>query len=134
MDAHKIGRSISAGRLLKCAQWFGGCGASDAGWCHCGMTSVGETPKLVYGRMTGWGQTGPLAERAGHDPNYIGLVGALHAIGRKDEQPIMPLSLVGDFGGGAMYLVSGIRPHYGKLPAAARDKSLMRPSSMVQHT
>lgn len=65
-------------------------------------------PRLVYGRMTGWGQTGPLAERAGHDPNYIGLVGALHAIGRKGEQPIMPLSLVGDFGGGAMYLVSGI--------------------------
>lgn len=65
-------------------------------------------PRLIYGRMTGWGQTGPLAERAGHDPNYIGLVGALHAIGRKGEQPIMPLSLVGDFGGGAMYLVSGI--------------------------
>jgi len=65
-------------------------------------------PKLVYGRMTGWGQTGPLADRAGHDPNYIGLVGALHAIGRKGEQPIMSLSLVGDFGGGAMYLVSGI--------------------------
>jgi len=65
-------------------------------------------PKLIYGRMTGWGQSGPLAERAGHDPNYIGLVGALHAIGRKGGQPIMPLSLVGDFAGGAMYLVSGI--------------------------
>lgn len=65
-------------------------------------------PKLIYGRMTGWGQDGPLSERAGHDPNYIGLVGALHAIGRKDGQPIMPLSLVGDFGGGAMYLISGI--------------------------
>jgi alpha-methylacyl-CoA racemase len=65
-------------------------------------------PRLVYGRMTGWGQTGPLSQRAGHDPNYIGLVGALHAIGRKGEAPVMPLSLVGDFGGGAMYLVAGI--------------------------
>lgn len=65
-------------------------------------------PKLVYGRMTGWGRDGVLSARAGHDPNYIGLIGALHAIGRKGEQPIMPLSLVGDFGGGAMYLVAGI--------------------------
>lgn len=65
-------------------------------------------PRLIYGRMTGWGQTGPLAARAGHDPNYIGLVGALHAIGHKGQKPVMPLSLVGDFGGGAMYLVAGI--------------------------
>lgn len=65
-------------------------------------------PALVYGRMTGWGQEGPLSQRAGHDPNYIGLTGALHAIGRKGGQPVMPLSLVGDFGGGAMYLVAGV--------------------------
>jgi len=65
-------------------------------------------PKLVYGRMTGWGQEGPLAHTAGHDINYISLVGALHAIGRKEEGPIPPLNLVGDFGGGALYLAFGI--------------------------
>lgn len=67
-----------------------------------------RNPKLVYGRMTGWGQTGPLAQAAGHDLNYIALVGALHAIGRKDQPPTIPLNLVGDFGGGAMYLAFGI--------------------------
>jgi alpha-methylacyl-CoA racemase len=65
-------------------------------------------PQLVYGRMTGWGQTGPLAHAAGHDMNYISLTGALHAIGRKDEPPTPPLNLVGDFGGGTMFLVTGI--------------------------
>ncbi len=65
-------------------------------------------PRLIYGRMTGWGRDGVLSARAGHDPNYIGLVGALHAIGRKGEQPVPPLNLVGDFGGGGMYLVAGI--------------------------
>jgi len=65
-----------------------------------------ENPKLVYGRMTGWGQDGPLAHAAGHDINYIALTGALHAIG--DERPQPPLNLVGDFGGGSMYLVAGI--------------------------
>lgn len=65
-------------------------------------------PKLVYGRMTGWGQQGPLAQNAGHDINYIGLVGALHAIGRAGERPVPPLNLVGDFGGGAMFLVAGV--------------------------
>ena len=63
-------------------------------------------PKLVYGRMTGWGQTGPLAHTAGHDINYIALSGALHAIG--GTEPVPPLNLVGDFGGGAMYLVAGL--------------------------
>ncbi len=63
--------------------------------------------KLVYGRMTGWGQTGPLAHSAGHDMNYLGLSGALHAIGTP-EQPVPPLNLVADFGGGAMLLAVGV--------------------------
>jgi alpha-methylacyl-CoA racemase len=63
---------------------------------------------LVYGRMTGWGQTGPLASAAGHDINYIALTGALHAMGRGDEAPPPPLNLVGDYGGGAMLLAVGI--------------------------
>ncbi len=65
-------------------------------------------PKLVYGRMTGWGQDGPLATRAGHDINYIALTGVLHAIGRKGDAPVPPLNLVGDFGGGGMLLAFGI--------------------------
>ncbi|WP_241520944.1 CaiB/BaiF CoA transferase family protein [Steroidobacter cummioxidans] len=65
-------------------------------------------PKLVYGRMTGWGQTGPLAHAAGHDINYIALTGALHGIGRMGEKPVPPLNLVGDFGGGGMMLAFGI--------------------------
>ena len=65
-------------------------------------------PKLVYGRMTGWGQHGPLAARAGHDINYIALAGVLNAFGRKGEAPVMPLNLVGDFGGGGMLLGFGI--------------------------
>src|SRR5918996_5213829 len=62
---------------------------------------LARNPKLVYGRMTGWGQEGPLARAAGHDINYIALTGALHAIGVKDK-PTPPLNLVGDFGGGGM--------------------------------
>ena len=65
-------------------------------------------PKLVYGRMTGWGQDGPLAPRAGHDINYIALAGVLNAFGRKGEAPVPPLNLVGDFGGGGMLLAFGI--------------------------
>jgi len=65
-------------------------------------------PKLVYGRMTGWGQDGPLARAPGHDLNYIALSGALHAIGHKDGPPEIPLNLIGDFGGGSMYLAFGI--------------------------
>lgn len=65
-------------------------------------------PRLVYGRMTGWGQTGPLAQAAGHDINYIAISGALHAMGRKDAPPAPPLNLVGDFGGGALYLAMGV--------------------------
>ena len=69
---------------------------------------LGRNPRLVYGRMTGWGQTGPLAERAGHDIDYIAIAGVLHAIGRAGEAPVPPLNLVGDFGGGGMLLAFGI--------------------------
>jgi alpha-methylacyl-CoA racemase len=65
-------------------------------------------PALVYGRMTGWGQTGPLASRAGHDINYIAIAGVLHAIGRRGGPPAPPLNVVGDFGGGALYLAMGV--------------------------
>ncbi len=67
-----------------------------------------RNPRLVYGRMTGWGQEGPLARAAGHDINYIALSGALHTIGRKDQKPVPPLNLVGDFGGGGMLLAFGM--------------------------
>ena len=67
-----------------------------------------RNPRLVYGRMTGWGQTGPLSKVAGHDINYISLTGALHATGRAGEKPVPPLNLVGDYGGGGMFLVTGI--------------------------
>ena len=67
-----------------------------------------RNPKLVFGRVTGWGQDGPLALAAGHDLNYIALTGALHAIGRKGQKPTPPLNLVGDYGGGALYLVTGL--------------------------
>ncbi len=67
-----------------------------------------RNPKIVYGRMTGWGQEGPLAHAAGHDINYISLTGALHAIGPKEGKPVPPLNLVGDFGGGALYLAMGM--------------------------
>lgn len=69
---------------------------------------LARNPALVYGRMTGWGQDGPLAEAAGHDINYIALTGALDAIGRRDSGPVPPLNLVGDFGGGATMLVIGM--------------------------
>src|SRR6185295_18330194 len=69
---------------------------------------LGRNPKLVYGRMTGWGQDGPLAGRAGHDIDYIALSGALHAIGRAGGPPVPPLNLVGDFGGGGMLLAFGV--------------------------
>ncbi|NLP60676.1 CaiB/BaiF CoA transferase family protein [Paraburkholderia sacchari] len=71
-------------------------------------TALARNPKLVYGRMTGWGQTGPLAARAGHDLNYIALAGVLSGIGRADAAPVPPLNLVGDFGGGGMLLALGV--------------------------
>ena len=69
---------------------------------------LGDNPRLVYGRMTGWGQTGPLAHAAGHDINYIALAGALHAYGRAGEKPTPPINMVGDFGGGGMMLAFGM--------------------------
>jgi alpha-methylacyl-CoA racemase len=67
-----------------------------------------RNPRLVYGRVTGWGQEGPLAQAAGHDINYIALVGALHAFGRRGGAPTPPLNVVGDFAGGALYLAFGL--------------------------
>ena len=67
-----------------------------------------RNPRLVYGRMTGWGQTGPYAHTAGHDINYIALSGALHPIGRRGEAPVPPVNFVGDFGGGGMLLALGV--------------------------
>jgi alpha-methylacyl-CoA racemase len=67
-----------------------------------------RNPALVYGRMTGWGQSGPWSPMAGHDINYIALTGALHAMGRADDTPPPPLNLVGDYGGGALYLAFGV--------------------------
>lgn len=69
---------------------------------------LARNPTLVYGRMTGWGQYGPLSQAAGHDMNYIAISGALHAIGRADEPPVVPLNLIGDFGGGGMLLTVGV--------------------------
>ena len=65
-------------------------------------------PGLIYGRMTGWGQTGPWSKMAGHDINYIGMTGVLNAIGKDGQPPVPPLNMVGDFGGGSMFLVTGI--------------------------
>jgi alpha-methylacyl-CoA racemase len=84
-------------------------------------------PRLVYGRMTGWGQSGPLAHAAGHDINYVAISGALHAIGRPGQPPVPPLNFVGDYGGGAMMLATGIlaalheirRSGYGQVVDAA---------------
>lgn len=70
--------------------------------------ALAANPRLIYGRMTGWGQTGPLAHAAGHDINYIAVTGALDAIGPKGGAPVPPLNLVGDYGGGALYLAMGI--------------------------
>jgi alpha-methylacyl-CoA racemase len=70
--------------------------------------ALAKNPGLIYGRMTGWGQTGPLAHVAGHDLNYIAISGALHAMGRNGSPPSPPLNLVGDFGGGSLYLAMGV--------------------------
>lgn len=79
---------------------------------------LAKNPKLVFARMTGWGQSGPLSQAAGHDLNYIAITGALHAIGRRGERPVVTLNLVGDFGGGGMLLVTGV---LGALLEAARS-------------
>jgi len=87
-------------------------------------------PKLVYGRMTGWGQSGPLAPLAGHDINYIALTGILNAIGRKGEAPVPPLNLVGDFGGGGMLLGFGVA--CGLIEAARSGKGQVVDAAMVE--
>lgn len=80
------------------------CLSPDACWAR--------NPKLVYGRMTGWGQEGPLAHTAGHDINYIALSGVLHSVGKKGEAPTIPLNLAGDFGGGGMMMAFGVLAAY----------------------
>jgi alpha-methylacyl-CoA racemase len=70
--------------------------------------ALARNPRLAYGRVTGWGQTGPLAQSAGHDLNYIALTGAVAALGREGAPPTVPMSLIGDFGGGALYLAFGL--------------------------
>ena len=89
-------------------------------------------PKLVFGRMTGWGQEGPLAKAAGHDINYIAVTGALHAMGESDRPPKPPLNLVGDFGGGAMFLVTGILA--GLLEANSSGKGQIVDAAMTDGT
>lgn len=91
---------------------------------------MARNPKLVYGRMTGWGQTGPLAMAAGHDINYISLSGALHAIGRKGGRPVPPLNLIGDFGGGGMLLAFGLV--CGLLEAQRTGKGQVVDAAMVE--
>lgn len=93
---------------------------------------LARNPRLVFARMTGWGQTGPLAQAAGHDLNYIAITGALHAIGRRGERPVVPLNLVGDFGGGGMLLVTGIMG--GLLEAAKSDQGQVIDVAMVDGT
>ena len=92
---------------------------------------LARNPKLVYGRMTGWGQEGPLAKAAGHDINYIALTGALHAIGTK-ERPVPPLNLVGDYGGGALFLAFGMV--CGLLEAGRSGRGQVVDAAMVDGT
>jgi alpha-methylacyl-CoA racemase len=88
-----------------------------------------RNPKLVYGRMTGWGQTGPWASMAGHDIDYIALTGALHAMGKRGAPPSPPLNLVGDYGGGALYLAFGLLA--GVLEAKASGKGQVIDCAMI---
>jgi alpha-methylacyl-CoA racemase len=90
---------------------------------------LARNPKLIYGRMTGWGQDGPIAHTAGHDINYIALTGALHAIGTK-ASPVPPLNLVGDFGGGALYMAVGLLGAY--IEAQRSGKGQVVDAAMVE--
>jgi alpha-methylacyl-CoA racemase len=90
---------------------------------------LARNPKVVYGRMTGWGQSGPYAQAAGHDINYISLAGTLAHIGRRGEGPVPPLNLVGDFGGGGMFLAFGIV--CGLLDAARSGQGQVVDAAMV---
>jgi len=96
------------------------------------VEALAANPALVYGRMTGWGQTGPLAPRAGHDINYIALTGALDAIGTKNSGPLPPMNLVGDFGGGGMLLAFGITSAL--LQAKLKGKGTVIDAAMVEGT
>jgi len=91
---------------------------------------LARNPKLVYGRMTGWGQDGPIAQVAGHDINYIALSGVLHTIGEAGGPPVPPLNLVGDFGGGALYLAMGVLA--GIISARVSGKGQVVDCSMVE--
>ena len=86
-------------------------------------------PRLVYARMTGWGQEGPLAQAAGHDLNYIAITGALDAIGKRGELPVPPQNLVGDFGGGSMYCAMGILAALFARQSSGKGRSSTRRSS-----
>jgi alpha-methylacyl-CoA racemase len=90
---------------------------------------LARNPRLVYGRMTGWGQDGPLSQAAGHDINYIALAGALHSFARRGERPVPPLNMVGDFGGGGMLLAFGVT--CGLLEAARSGKGQVVDAAMV---
>jgi alpha-methylacyl-CoA racemase len=89
-----------------------------------------RNPRIIYGRMTGWGQTGPIAKTPGHDINYIALTGALAAIGTKAAGPVPPLNLVGDYGGGALYLVVGVLAAY--IEAQRSGKGQIVDAAMVE--
>ena len=89
-----------------------------------------RNPRLIYGRMTGWGQDGPIAHIAGHDINYIALSGVLHSIGEAGGPPVPPLNLVGDFGGGALYLAMGVLA--GIINARSTGKGQVIDCSMVE--
>jgi alpha-methylacyl-CoA racemase len=91
---------------------------------------LARNPKLVYGRMTGWGQDGPIAHIAGHDINYIALSGVLHTIGEAGGPPVPPLNLVGDFGGGALYLAMGVLA--GIISARSTGRGQVIDCSMVE--
>lgn len=93
---------------------------------------LARNPRLVYGRMTGWGQTGPLAHAAGHDINYISLTGALHATGPRDGTPVVPVPPAGDFGGGAMFLAFGMV--CGLLEAARSGRGQVVDAAMTDGT
>ncbi|NKC13849.1 MAG: CoA transferase [Gammaproteobacteria bacterium] len=91
---------------------------------------MARNPKIIYGRMTGWGQDGPIAHTAGHDINYIALTGALYAIGSEAAGPVPPLNLVGDFGGGALYMAMGALAAY--IEAQRSGRGQVVDTSMVE--
>lgn len=95
-----------------------------------------NNPTLVYGRMTGWGQTGPLSQTAGHDLNYISIAGVLSGIGAKDSTPTVPLNLIGDFGGGGMLLLSGLLAALVERQSSGKgqviDAAMVEGSSLLQ--